>query len=764
MVGREGASRGREWVRIISDALWSLDPRTPRLVIPVEAPVQSPGGLSRAELPVWSQFEAPMLVATDDPLQLAATAAEAIADGPVLLDLGFRGGPAGNRRQREEEWSAAVASIANTAASGALGIVVPGAWLSSPGRSWQRSQLTHAFRLRFVISASGVLDGISTSFPVGCLLFSVRAESADETIFFDLPKQPSGSIDPVADLATLLGGAPASQMGYRTSDCEPGGASLAFDARNPELLTRQSELANIGSQVPIRELFEVLRNRPPAGAAPTNRELTDTESPRRGDERVFPGDPSATRVVTGRDIHPGGLQPLAEDARYRRPVEGDLLLLPGDLAMRAIVGGARPQLTAALITESDGEVLAGPQVIVLRPRPTTDPRVVLATQLFLHSEVAARLVGSVSASQVLLSTQSIADLAVPVPDTSTLDAITSVVDVRRALSEWLSEADSVLETLYGRSDVVAAKEDIQDASRTLRAKVVLGATLDDPYELYRTSYPFPLAYRWRMVEAAYSSPDRDRALREIHEAAEITLAYAACVALVFARGHDLSLPCLKEVRNKLGSGRSGMSFGDWVNILNEATLSRDAKRIPPGAPLSEVRQFFATPGVETSRARLKKQRDAEAHGRHPTGPELQSAIEEAYEDLLTLMNAAAPLSDIALLYLDRARVDTLRESTWVTYRDFRGDHPVIRSQQAWFPGMHYEEDSLYLRDTDGGMHLLRPYMLANACPTCHNWTMFAIDRVVAGAPEYKSLDHGHTETQPDSIAALIHVGLLNPAP
>jgi hypothetical protein len=207
-----------------------------------------------------------------------------------------------------------------------------------------------------------------------------------------------------------------------------------------------------------------------------------------------------------------------------------------------------------------------------------------------------------------------------------------------------------------------------------------------------------------------------------------------------------------------------MSFGDWVNILNEATLSRDAKRIPPGAPLSEVRQFFATPGVETSRARLKKQRDAEAHGRHPTGPELQSAIEEAYEDLLTLMNAAAPLSDIALLYLDRARVDTLRESTWVTYRDFRGDHPVIRSQQAWFPGMHYEEDSLYLRDTDGGMHLLRPYMLANACPTCHNWTMFAIDRVVAGAPEYKSLDHGHTETQPDSIAALIHVGLLNPAP
>jgi hypothetical protein len=709
---------------------------------------------------LWSDFEAPMLVAPDDPLQLAATARAAMSEGPVLLELGFPSGSLANRRESDEELSAAIASIAETSVEGVLGILVPGSWLSSPGRSWQRSQLTQAFRLRFVISAYGVLDGVSSSFHVGCLLFSIRNAAPDGTVFFELPRRRSGASDPIADFTELLGGAPASVMGYRTPDCEPGGNSLAFDAHNPELLTRQNELANIGSQVTIRELFEVMKSRAPVGGATANRDLSEGESVRPGGL----SEPGAIREVTGRDIHPSGLLPPNEDARYRRPVDGDLLLLPGDLAMRALSGATRPQLTAALITETDGQVLAGQQVIVLRPRPTTDPRVVLATHLFLHSEVAARIVGSLSASRILLSPQSIADLMVPVPDTPTLDAITSVVGVRRALSEWLSEADHLLETLYRRSDVVAAKEDIQDASRTLRARVILGATLDDPYELYRTSYPFPLAYRWRLVEAAYSSPDRDKALREIHEAAEVILGFAACVALVFARDHDLSLPCLKEVRSKLGSGRSGMGFGDWVNILNEATQSRDAKRVSPGAPLSEVRRFFATQGVEAARVRLKKQRDAEAHGRHRTGPELQSAIDDSYTDLLTLMNAAAPLSDIALLYVDRARVDTLRQSTRVTYRDFRGDHPVIRSQQDWFPGMQYEEDSLYLRDTDGGMHLLRPYMLANACPTCHNWTMFAIDRVAGGIPEYKSLDHGHTEEQPDCVEALIHVGLLNPPP
>ncbi|MDC1474701.1 hypothetical protein N8350_03715 [Candidatus Nanopelagicales bacterium] len=83
--------------------------------------------------------------------------------------------------------------------------------------------------------------------------------------------------------------------------------------------------------------------------------------------------------------------------------------------------------------------------------------------------------------------------------------------------------------------------------------------MDGPYERYRTTYPFPLAVGWRKVEAAFSGPDPESALREVLDAAEVTMAYAACVALLFARSRGLELGCVKEIRKKLGSGRSAVA-------------------------------------------------------------------------------------------------------------------------------------------------------------------------------------------------------------
>jgi hypothetical protein len=289
----------------------------------------------------------------------------------------------------------------------------------------------------------------------------------------------------------------------------------------------------------------------------------------------------------------------------------------------------------------------------------------------------------------------------------------------------------------------------------------LGHALDDPYERYRTTYPFPLAVGWRKVEAAFSGPDPESALREVLDAAEVTMAYAACVALLFSRSQGLELGYVKEIRKKLGTGRSGMGFGDWVNILNEATLSKQAKRVPNTAPLTEVRQFFDTPGVTQGRARLKKLRDALAHGRRITGSELDEALHQSFQDLSVLMEAAAPLSDLGFILIDQARVDSIRGTTALRYREFRGDHPVVPYRETSVKGTQFEEGSLYLRDTDGGWHLMRPYLLSNPCPTCHAWSVFVIDRVVKSVPDYKSLDHGHSESRPDCLDALVHVELLD---
>ncbi|WP_373070659.1 hypothetical protein, partial [Gemmatimonas sp.] len=324
----------------------------------------------------------------------------------------------------------------------------------------------------------------------------------------------------------------------------------------------------------------------------------------------------------------------------------------------------------------------------------------------------------------VLRARDLAELEIPMPDSSTAEAIVEIVSVRESLREWLLDADEVLDSLYKTENAVAAKQDVLDVSRTLRARVELGHALDGPYERYRTTYPFPLAVGWRKVEAAYSGPDPESALLQVLDAAEVTMAYAACVALLFARSQGLELGCVKDIRKKLGTGRSGMGFGDWVNILNEATLSKQAKRVPSTAPLVEVRQFFDTPGVTEGRARLKKLRDAFAHGRRITGTELDEARDQSFQDLSVLMEAAAPLSDLGFILVDQARVDSIRGTTALRYREFRGDHPVVPYRETHVDGMQFEEGSLYLRDTDGGWHLMRPYLLSNPCPTCHAWSVF----------------------------------------
>jgi hypothetical protein len=126
-----------------------------------------------------------------------------------------------------------------------------------------------------------------------------------------------------------------------------------------------------------------------------------------------------------------------------------------------------------------------------------------------------------------------------------------------------------------------------------------------------------------------------------------------------------------------------------------------------------------------------------------------------------LMEAAAPLSDLGFVLIDQAKVDSIRGTTALRYREFRGDHSVVPYRETNVNGTQFEEGSLYLRDTDGGWHLMRPYLLSNPCPTCHAWSVFVFVRVVNSVPDYKSLDHGHWESRPDCLDALVHVELLD---
>ncbi|MFE5038188.1 hypothetical protein [Streptomyces sp. NPDC056683] len=70
--------------------------------------------------------------------------------------------------------------------------------------------------------------------------------------------------------------------------------------------------------------------------------------------------------------------------------------------------------------------------------------------------------------------------------------------------------------------------------------------------------------------------------------------------------------------------------------------------------------------------------------------------------------------------------------------------------------------SLYLRDSDHELHLLRPFLVGRDPPTCRLWSTFHVDRAPKGKVILKSLEHGHVveDASPALRASLEHVQLL----
>jgi hypothetical protein len=90
-----------------------------------------------------------------------------------------------------------------------------------------------------------------------------------------------------------------------------------------------------------------------------------------------------------------------------------------------------------------------------------------------------------------------------------------------------------------------------------------------------------------------------------------------------------------------------------------------------------------------------------------------------------------------------------------------GDHAVVPKQTMQVVRPDLEAGSLYIKDPNERLHLLRPLLVARDCPTCRNLSTFHVDRVSDRDVVLKSLEHGHTVSAPDMRPALGQVGLLS---
>lgn len=708
--------------------------------------------LTSSELPDGEAFEAPEgWTSYREPMwaNLAVSAEELLKQGPVLLVPPWEQKLiSGRRREAQGSTLAEMLRTCRPARPDSLMAVLLPATAFVSEAPWAvdcRVALAEHWDTLIITFGEGVVVGAHSSFVVAAVFLRARAATRPPLKIFRMSQQDDQATI-AKDFERLLnrGGGRVSH-GYVARAVPAPHESLAFDLYDPTLLDRRDELASFGS---VRRLGDLYDSLPRVHMADDSRWIRSDQGP------------ETVRLIGGRDIGRDGMITASSDDTYWAEVPEKYLLAPGDLVVGAVsrtsdLYGFR----AAQVTAENLPIAANHTTIALRPRQGLEPQQVRLALMFLRTKLARALVGAAGAH---VSVRQLQALTIPQPDEALAKALDDLTSVKQQLRNWEAEADTVLESVFLEKTAAQARSRVIRSGRTLRLRVEAASQIDDLGYTVRTRFPYPVAYRWRETEAHLSEGDSQAAYGAVLDAAEILLCYTAQLALALARSAGTELGAVASIKEKFAGGRSGPGFGDWVAVLQEVATSRKLRTLPAEHPLNDIRSLLSDNDAVNACKRLNDRRNDQAHLRRVDSIDLPHAIKEAFADFETLVDNARFLADWPLLDIADVRWDSLVRTSRVQYRELMGDHPVVPIKAMTLPSNDLEPGSLYLRDPNHGLHLLRPFLIGQDCRKCRTWSTFHVDRVPKGQVLLKSLEHGHVFRDPaaDTASVLRVVGLL----
>jgi hypothetical protein len=624
-----------------------------------------------------------------------------------------------------------------------LFVLLPASTVRSERTRQLRSGVMGEWRVTDVVFLQGVIAGVHSSFE--CVLLGLRpSEYADPlTRFVDAGIRPDPTVL-LADLGRLQkmkGG--ETQFGYVMRGELEAGTSLAYGLRDPRLEAKREDLAHFGRAVTLEELFEI--RRPALHPLVHKSQFCSAETPR------------AVRVISGRELgRDGELSKPEPDGNWIVP-DGTDVLQSGDVLIRSMISRSDRHGFTVVPLGADTPVVATYGVLVLRPLEHVPADIINFAVSYLRSSASKELYFAFNGGNHQLG-RDFGLLTVPVPDDEILLAIQNLKDAKTNFLEWAEEAGRVIGSIFEFPSIREARPQIIAAGRRVRWRSREARNLDDPDFVVRRAFPYPIAHRWRVMEAALSSGTPGAGYTAILDTAESILGFLAQVTLALSTSSGIDVKVLGPIRGKLQGG-SGPGMGDWAAILQETTGKHFSVSSLQGG-LADVIDMFRTPDVEAARVTLSRRRNDEAHNRRVEPTDMEDAINSALADLRTLTKAAGFLVDMPLRHVTETSWDSfLREAT-VTYREMIGDHWVVKSQTTQVATNELERDSLYVVDPEGHWHLLRPFLVVRDCPRCRSISTFHVDALEKGKVRLKSLENGHTVVDDKEVPALKRVGLL----
>ena len=586
--------------------------------------------------------------------------------------------------------------------------------------------------LSVVIEHRHTWPGLHRSFRMHMAVFEKASDDRESTgsllRFFHIPAGLDDDVklaaDVDADLADLLvrkGG--HTRWGFVLREGLPRGEPWVYDLYSPQSMALQKDLRELGELRRLSELADFPRT---IHAVIRRGSLVDPES-----EEGVP-------LLEGRDITPNG--DVLWDRTRHRIHESEALLMPGDICVRAI-GNPTAPLVSAQIPCGAPPLAAGHNLVVLRKKAETSEEEWQVLGDYLRSPRAADLIAPRALGSIHLNRNALGQLPVPVPDEALRVALRRLTVAAADFESWREEAERQKRGLFGYPASQVGRFHLMQAGKRARQRQRAGRSVESLAFRIRTQYPYPLAYRWRAVEA------RAKGLEDYHnvlDCAETTICYLALLAIVGAQVLDVHIGKLVQLGRRLVERGKGIGLGDWIAVLREAGTSKRFRGLK-SFPFPEVLTVLTDEETNDAVQRLQAARNDQAHGRGPKGAAVVAAIEDRFADLERLLQSAEFLVEYPLRLIAETRRDSLSGLTLISYRDLMGDHALVPLASDEHESSEIEAESLYFLDRMGRYHLARPWLAWLTCPECQRPATFHVERynMMSDTVTLKSLEHGH---------------------
>ena len=675
------------------------------------------------------------------PAQVSA----ALLNGPVVAF------PPWGRQERSPESLDVVAlqEIRPPAGSYNLLAVVPSTTLVSAASEPCRIALGQNWHIQAVTTCDRAILGAHTSFVTGLILLEPAGQGDGLLRMFEAPHGPQRVDQAVLQdfrrLLRMRGG--TTDFGYVLREPLTPGAPLAYRLHDPRVLQRRAELVDYGRSVQLDDLFEVWSGEPIQRLRSV--ELSASRSP------------DSSRLVGGRDVlldHQ--IAPPEEDSKWAEPDQ--TRLQAGDILVRALrsPNSVRPGLDWAQVTDAVLPLIATDSVTVLRPRQAAQRNDIDFVLRYLSTRQAVELLAAAwSGSLLRVTPHVLAPMKAPLPDAHLADALESVESARLRADEWADEANAILDSMFDDDNARTSRQKIIERSRIVRLRIQAVNDVETLGGQVRTQYPFPIAYRWRVLDAALSRGQTYESYSSALDLAEQIMALTANIGLALAHQGGLETSTVEQISEKLARGE-GPTMGDWSNALDELG-GRKFAAIDDLIASTEFRRFCTDETAKAARQDLRRRRNDESHQRKVQSHELAEACNTVSAQLEVLLERLSFFLDSPLALARDLRWDSIDRTGSLMYQKLSGDHSVVPIRELTVNEPGIESGSLYLLDSDRKLHLLRPFLVGMNCEHCGAFSIFHIDRFLDGRLTMKSMEHGHQIDATDHLqAAARRTGLL----